>query len=303
MLILNKVTKIFKRKIKSWNIIKDFLFPKYEKFYALKNISFEIKQWEKVAFIWPNWAWKSTTIKSILWILHYDEWKIEIFNKDPKKDRVEILKNISSVFWQRSQLLYHLPLIDSFKFYKIIYEISDQYFSDRLNKLTNIFKINEFIDFPVRKLSLWQRMKWEIIAWLLHWPKAIFLDEPTVGLDIIAKKTLHEVLLWIHKQENITIFLTSHDLKDIEALCERTIIINKWEIIYDWEIKQLFKKYWNKKLIKYKLSWEIDWNITEIENNSKLLEESIRKLFNENDIEDLQVENVPLEEIIEQFYN
>lgn len=302
MLILKNVSKSFKKRIPSKNYIKNFFYPSYENFPALKNISFEVKQWEKVAFIGPNWAWKSTTIKSILWILHYDEWEINLFGKDPRTNRVEISKQVSSVFGQRSQLLYHLPLIDSFNFFKIIYEIPNQLFLDRLNKLVSKFKIDEFINTPVRKLSLGQRMKWEIVAWLLHWPKAIFLDEPTVWLDIIAKKTLHEVLLWIHKDENITIFLTSHDLKDVEVLCDKAIVINRWEILFNGEINKLFFDYWNKKVVRYKELGNLDWTTIEVENNPLLLKSTINDIFDKYKVEDLQIENIPLEEIIEQFY-
>ena len=180
MLEVKNVKKDFKRRIKTWKWVKDLFAPKHEKFHALKGISFNIQQWEKVAFIWPNGAGKSTTIKAILWILHYDSWKIRIFDKDPMVEREEIAKQTASVFGQRSQLLYHLPLIDSFNFFKIMYDIPQDKFDERLNKFSEKFWLKEFLDQPVRKLSLGQRMKWEIVASLLHEPKAIFLDEPTV---------------------------------------------------------------------------------------------------------------------------
>ena len=228
MLIVKNVKKIFKKRIKNWSWFKNLFTPKYEDFHALKWINFEINQWEKVAFIWPNGAWKSTTIKAILGILHYDKWEIKVRGMDPRKQRKEISKFTSSVFGQRSQLLYHLPLMDSFNFFRIIYDIPQDVFEKRLDRFVTRFGIQEFINQPVRKLSLGQRMKWEIVASLLHSPKAIFLDEPTVWLDIIAKKVLYEILNEIHKEENITIFLTSHDLKDVENLCDRTVVINRW---------------------------------------------------------------------------
>ena len=229
MLKLENISKSFTVKKKIWK--KWWFLPKYKKenFYALKNIDFEVKQWEKVAFIGPNGAWKSTTIKCILWILHYDTWNISLFGMNPKKDREKIAYKVASVFGQRSQLMYHLPLKDSFQFLKIVYNMEDKAFQERLDYLVEKFGVKDLLEQPVRKLSLGQRMKGEIIAALLHKPKAIFLDEPTVWLDIIAKKTLYEVLLKIHQEENITIFLTSHDIWDIQALCDRTIIINKWE--------------------------------------------------------------------------
>lgn len=303
MLIVKNVEKIFKKRIKSGSWFRNLFVPQYEDFYALKWINFEINQWEKVAFIWPNGAGKSTSIKAMLGILHYDKWEISIFDKDPRKERKEISRFTSSVFGQRSQLLYHLPLMDSFNFFKIIYNIPQDIFEQRLNKFVDRFWVREFINQPVRKLSLWQRMKWEIIASLLHGPKAIFLDEPTVWLDIIAKKVLYEILNEIHKEENITIFLTSHDLKDVENLCDRAVIINRGELLFDGQIEDLMQKYANKKFISYKEKWSLERNDIEVPNDAKFVEIAIKELYEKKEIEDLEIQNVPLEEIIEQFYS
>ena len=283
--------------------MKDFFAPKYEKFHALKGITFDIQQWEKVAFIWPNGAGKSTTIKAILWILHYDSGKIKIFGKDPLTEREEIAKQTASVFGQRSQLLYHLPLIDSFNFFRIMYDISQEKFDERLNKFSEKFGLKEFLDQPVRKLSLGQRMKWEITASLLHEPKAIFLDEPTVWLDIIAKKVLYEILNEINKKENVTIFLTSHDLNDIENLCDRAIIINKWEILYDWQLEDLMATHANKKFIRYKAKDTLQREEIVIDNDAEVVQKTLKYLFENKEVEDVKVENVPLEDVIEEFYH
>ena len=303
MLEVKNVKKDFNRRIKTWKRVKDFFAPKYEKFHALKGITFNIRQWEKVAFIWPNGAGKSTTIKAILWILHYDSGKIKIFGKDPLTEREEIAKQTASVFGQRSQLLYHLPLIDSFNFFRIMYDIPQDKFDERLNKFSEKFGLKEFLDQPVRKLSLGQRMKWEITASLLHEPKAIFLDEPTVWLDIIAKKVLYEILNEINKKENVTIFLTSHDLNDIENLCDRAIIINKWEILYDWQLEDLMATHANKKFIRYKAKDTLQWEEIVIDNDTELLQKTLKFLFENKEVEDVKVENVPLEDIIEEFYH
>ncbi len=302
MLEVKNVKKDFRRRIKTWKWMKDLFAPKHEKFHALKGISFNIQQWEKVAFIWPNGAGKSTTIKAILWILHYDSWRIRIFDKDPMVEREEIAKQTASVFGQRSQLLYHLPLIDSFNFFKIMYDIPQEKFNERLNKFSEKFWLKEFLDQPVRKLSLGQRMKWEIVASLLHEPKAIFLDEPTVWLDIIAKKVLYEILNEINKKENVTIFLTSHDLNDIENLCDRAIIINKWEILYDWQLDDLMATKANKKFIRYKSKDTLQREEIVIENDPQVVQKTLKFLFENKEVEDVKVENVPLEDVIEEFY-
>ena len=303
MLEVKNVKKDFKRRIKTWKWVKDLFAPKHEKFHALKGISFNIQQWEKVAFIWPNGAGKSTTIKAILWILHYDSGKIKIFGKDPLTEREEIAKQTASVFGQRSQLLYHLPLIDSFNFFRIMYDIPQDKFDERLNKFSEKFWLKEFLDQPVRKLSLGQRMKWEIVASLLHEPKAIFLDEPTVWLDIIAKKVLYEILNEINKKENVTIFLTSHDLNDIENLCDRAIIINKWEILYDWQLEDLMATHANKKFIRYKSKDTLQREEIVIENDPQVVQKTLKFLFENKEVEDVKVENVPLEDVIEEFYH
>lgn len=302
MLGVKNVKKDFRRRIKTWKWVKDLFAPRHEKFHALKGISFNIQQWEKVAFIWPNGAGKSTTIKAILWILHYDSWRIRIFDKDPMVEREEIAKQTASVFGQRSQLLYHLPLIDSFNFFKIMYDIPQEKFNERLNKFSEKFWLKEFLDQPVRKLSLGQRMKWEIVASLLHEPKAIFLDEPTVWLDIIAKKVLYEILNEINKKENVTIFLTSHDLNDIENLCDRAIIINKWEILYDWQLDDLMATKANKKFIRYKSKDTLQREEIVIENDPQVVQKTLKFLFENKEVEDVKVENVPLEDVIEEFY-
>ena len=303
MLEVKNVKKDFKRRIKTWKWVKDLFAPKHEKLHALKGISFNIQQWEKVAFIWPNGAGKSTTIKAILWILHYDSWKIRIFDKDPMTEREEIAKQTASVFGQRSQLLYHLPLIDSFNFFRIMYDIPQDKFDERLNKFSEKFWLKDFLDQPVRKLSLGQRMKWEIVASLLHEPKAIFLDEPTVWLDIIAKKVLYEILNEINKKENVTIFLTSHDLNDIENLCDRAIIINKWEILYDWQLEDLMATKANKKFIRYKAKDTLQREEIVIENDPQVVQKTLKFLFENKEVEDVKVENVPLEDVIEEFYH
>ena len=172
-----------------------------------------------------------------------------------------------------------------------------------MNKFSEKFGLKEFLDQPVRKLSLGQRMKWEITASLLHEPKAIFLDEPTVWLDIIAKKVLYEILNEINKKENVTIFLTSHDLNDIENLCDRAIIINKWEILYDWQLEDLMATHANKKFIRYKAKDTLQREEIVIDNDAETVQKTLKFLFENKEVEDVKVENVPLEDVIEEFYH
>ena len=186
---------------------------------AVEDISFEVKEGERVAFIGPNGAGKSTTIKMLTGILFPTSGSINILGLDPSKNRKKLAYQIGTVFGQRSQLLPNLPLTDSFEFFGVMYDMSNLQIKERTKELIALFDLTEFIDQPVRKLSLGQRMRAEVAVSLIHKPKIIFLDEPTIGLDIVAKKALRDLLLKINEEEKVTIFLTSHDVGDIESIC------------------------------------------------------------------------------------
>ena len=208
---------------------------------------------------------------------------------------------IKNTYTLKDKLSYFLN--DGKENVSIMYDIPQEKFDERLNKFSEKFGLKEFLDQPVRKLSLGQRMKWEITASLLHEPKAIFLDEPTVWLDIIAKKVLYEILNEINKKENVTIFLTSHDLNDIENLCDRAIIINKWEILYDWQLEDLMATHANKKFIRYKAKDTLQREEIVIDNDAETVQKTLKYLFENKEVEDVKVENVPLEDVIEEFYH
>lgn len=225
----------------SW--LKNLFFPEEKEIIAVNNISFSLLPGERVAFIGPNGAGKSTTIKMLTGILFPSSGNINIFGYDPVKDRKKLAYQIGTVFGQRSQLLPNLPLTDSFEFFGVMYDLEEEEIKKRIVELSEIFDLNSFIDQPVRKLSLGQRMRAEIAVSLIHKPKIILLDEPTIGLDVVAKKILRDLLLRINKEEGTTILLTSHDVGDIESLCTRTIIINRGEIIKDLSTEDLAKTF------------------------------------------------------------
>lgn len=222
---------------------KNLLWPEKKEIIAVNNISFSLKVGERVAFIGPNGAGKSTTIKMLTGILFPSSGKINILGYDPVKDRKKLAYQIGTVFGQRSQLLPNLPLTDSFEFFGVMYDLKDEEIKKRIIELSVLFDLDSFIDQPVRKLSLGQRMRAEVAVSLIHKPKIILLDEPTIGLDVVAKKTLRDLLLKINKEEGTTILLTSHDVGDIESLCTRTIIINHGEIIKDLTTDDLAKTF------------------------------------------------------------
>lgn len=286
---------------------------------AVDDISFEVEEGETLAFIGPNGAGKSTTIKMLTGILYPTFGNIKIFGLTPIKDRDKLAYEIGTVFGQRSQLLPNLPLTDSMEMFGAMYDMSKEEIKNRIKELSELFGLEEFINHPVRKLSLGQRMRAEIATSLMHRPKIIFLDEPTIGLDIVSKKRLRDLLLKINEEEKVTIFLTSHDTEDIQSICKRCVIINHGKIILDMPTKELINSYVKNKNIvitpesffekfpklpegveyvdKHKDQITIKVN-TEIISTQKVLLE-LPKLF---EIDDINIENESLENIIRGIY-
>ena len=317
---VKNLTKEYKYKTKNKKGFLSKLFKENTKVLkAVNNISFNIEEGETVAFIGPNGAGKSTTIKMLTGILYPTNGEIKICGLTPIKDRNLLAYKIGTVFGQRSQLLPNLPLTESMSLYGAMYDMDKDAIKKRIKELANLFDLNEFIDQPVRKLSLGQRMRAEIATSLVHSPKIIFLDEPTIGLDVVSKKSLRDLLLKINKEEKVTIFLTSHDTEDIQSICERCIIINHGKIIIDTSTKELLNEYIKNKHIiitpnieftdypelpngmqyikKAKNQIIVEVNTTII-HTQKALQELI-KVF---DIDDINIDNETLENIIRSIY-
>ncbi len=208
---------------------------------AVDNISFSIKQGEAVAFIGPNGAGKSTTIKMLTGILWPTSGEVSILGLSPQRDRRAVVSQIGAVFGQRSNLLPNLPAEDTLSLFGVMYGLSKKETKGRIAYLEQTLDITPFRDQPIRTLSLGQRMRVEIACALIHNPKILFLDEPSIGLDIIAKQNLREILGQLRVEHNMTIFLTSHDVGDIEAICDRTIVVNHGKIVIDESTSELYK--------------------------------------------------------------
>ena len=247
------IKKTFKVPIKangSFGTLKSFFNRKYNYINAIDDISFSIKKGEIVGYIGPNGAGKSTTIKILSGILVPDSGSVVIDKMTPWIDRKKYVSNIGVVFGSRSQLWWDIPAIDSFKLLKDIYKISNDEFEKNLNELIDLLNLKDIINIPVRQLSLGNRMKCEIAASLLHRPKILFLDEPTIGLDAVSKKMVRDFIKKINKQNKITIILTTHDMSDIEALAKRIILIGKGRLLYDGTLTNLKNNYDYLKMIK-----------------------------------------------------
>lgn len=292
--------------------------PEYKEIQAVSGINFEVKPGEKVAFLGPNGAGKSTTIKMLTWILSHTGGSIEVLWMSPASDREKLVHHIGAVFWQTSRLWYHLTAKDTFLLFSKIFEIPEKVYQERIEYLVKEFEITDFFHTPVRKLSLGQRMRCEVVASLIHHPKILFLDEPTIGLDMIAKQKLRDVINKINAEENTTIFLTSHDIGDIEEICERVIIINHGTLIYDGTIKELKKNHIKTKIIRVKFENEYeqfelwdgvkilknDKNYLELEipNTKNALSQILQLLTEKYPFEDISITEPDMEEIIKSFY-
>ncbi len=219
--------------------IQSLLVPEYKMKRAVDNISFSIEKGEMVGFIGPNGAGKSTTVKMLTGILVPTSGSISIGGLSPHKDRKRNAMRLGVVFGQRSQLWWDLPVVDTFELLKYIYKVPEKTYQHNMSLFNDLLEINEFISQPVRQLSLGQRMRADIAAALLHDPEIIFFDEPTIGLDVIAKEKVREFIKIINKEKGTTMLFTTHDMQDIEKTCRRMIIIDEGTTIYDGTVEHI----------------------------------------------------------------
>ena len=316
---VKKLNKTFKVKIKEKGLkgsLKALIKPKYKTIKAVNNISFEVEKGEIIAFIGPNGAGKSTTIKMMSGILYPDKGEIKIMGIDPVKERKKLAYQIGTVFGQKEQLWMHLTPYDNFKFFGAIYDIPEKVVEKKINELKSLFELDEFIDTPVRNLSLGQRIRCEIVASLIHEPKILFLDEPTIGLDPVVKENIRTLIKRMNKELKTTIFLTSHDVGDIEKLCKRVVIINNGQIVLDDSMENLKYHYLNKKIVEAKMKEKVNlddedgitilkdkgYNLKmEVDTKKRSVADAI-KLLNPDNIVDINISNIPLEDIISNIY-
>ena len=210
---------------------------------VLKGVSFSIEEGESVAFLGANGAGKSTTIKMLTGILKPSGGDVAIMGKDPFEDRMENAKRIGVVFGQKTQLWWDIPVIETFRLLKNIYQVPDEKYERNMREFREILDLDPFLGQPARKLSLGQRVRADMAAALLHEPPVLFLDEPTIGLDVAVKQKIYEFLRRINQEKNTTILLTSHDLNDLESLCSRLIILEQGEILFDDRMEKIFEQY------------------------------------------------------------
>jgi ABC-2 type transport system ATP-binding protein len=293
------------------------LAPEYQTVEAVRGISFEIAPRERVAIIGPNGAGKSTTLKMLSGILEPSAGETDVLGFTPWRERRALAYRIGVVFGQRSQLWAELPARDSFALLRRIYDQDEAIFAERLARLVERFGLEGILDQPVQRLSLGQRMRCEIVASLLHAPQLLFLDEPTIGLDITAKAAIRDFIRDHAREEGQTVLLTSHDTRDIELVCDRVIVINEGRIVVDQPTEQLRKQFLARKLVTLRSiapSIALDFpgvmrrpsephtSVFEVDTRVARVDEVIARALAEGGIEDVTIEDPPMEEVVREIY-
>lgn len=298
---LKKYYKIAKRDKGLMQTMRGLFKRKYEIRKAVDDISFQIKKGEIVGFIGPNGAGKSTTIKMLSGILYPDEGKLGVNGFVPYKQRKQYVKNIGVVFGQKTQLNWDLPLIESFELMKFIYKIPQEKYEENLHKFVKLLDMEDFINQPVRQLSLGQRMRGDIVAALLHSPEVVFFDEPTIGLDVVAKEKIRDFIKYMNKTEQTTIIFTTHDMQDIEKVCDRLIIIDFGKKVYDGSIDEIKTKYAYSKTVEMLLE-DGTKQVQTFDVRKVPMNEVMEKLFAQYHIKDIAICEPEIDAIIRDIY-
>jgi len=313
---LKKFYKVHKKEPGLKGSVKSLFKRKYEAVRAVNNVSFEIGEGELVGFIGPNGAGKTTTLKCLSGLLYPDGGSPSVLGFNPWERKTEFLKQIALVMGQKNQLWWDLPPLETFLLNKEIYEVPKPQFEKTLNELVKLLEVKDVLKVQVRKLSLGQRMKCELIAALLHSPKVLFLDEPTIGLDVVMQKKMRDFIREYNQRYKATIILTSHYMGDVKELCDRVMIIDKGKLVFDGRLEEITKKFADHKQIVITLSKEVDPK--KLESFGEIKEFSYPKLvytvkrtqasekaaqvLDKLPVGDLNIEESPIEDIIRELF-
>jgi ABC-2 type transport system ATP-binding protein len=319
---LSKNFRTFQRREGVWGSIQNLFVRDYTTVKAVDRVSFAVQRGEMVGYIGPNGAGKSTSIKMLTGILVPSSGEARVNGFLPYKQRRQYVKTIGVVFGQRTQLWWDIAVVESFKLLRRIYEVSEKDFRERMGKFNEILSIQDYLFTPVRKLSLGERMRCDLAAALLHNPPLLFLDEPTIGLDVVAKDQIRKFLRAINREFHTTVLLTTHDLDDIEELCRRIMIIDHGRLLYDGPLDSLKQKLLRTKQIKFALKdsqqlagvqsfardglelEQVDALTYRIRFDRTRLATAdlIRQILNTVEVRDLLIEDEPIEEVVKRIY-
>jgi ABC-2 type transport system ATP-binding protein len=312
---IENLTKIYQVPVKQ-SFIKSIFIPKNRDVVAVDNISLEIKKGESVALLGPNGAGKTTSLKMLTGLLYPTSGTVKVLGHTPVDRKYTFLSQIALVMGNKSGLSWDLSAYQSFKLFQSIYRLEKKEAENTIDQLATLLEIQDSLHIPIRKLSLGQRLKMELIGAILHKPKLLFLDEPTIGLDVVAKRKIRDFLRKLHEEKETTIILTSHEMADIEKVCNRVVVINQGKLVFDNSLAKLNKQYQNKKYLNITFSKNVSTekletlgkviksnklsHTLEIKNNKQA--ETISKLASSFPIRDIDIRNVPLDEIIEDIF-
>jgi ABC-2 type transport system ATP-binding protein len=314
---LVKTFQVAERRPGVWGSLVGVVRRRYRTVRAIDGISFSLDEGELLGYIGPNGAGKSTTVKILSGILVPDSGRVETFGRIPWKERVATVRNIGVVFGQRTQLWWDLPVIESFDLLRDIYRVPEEEYGRSRDELVDLLEISCLLDTPVRQLSLGQRMRCDLAAALLHRPKILYLDEPTIGLDAVSKLAVRDFIRRLNRERGVTVLLTTHDMDDIEALCRRVIVINEGKIFPDGTLAELRSRVTRERRLIVDLEREgeevadPDAEVIQHEGHRVWLSfdpervsaaELIARVTARHSIRDLYVENPPIEEIVARLY-
>lgn len=313
---LKKYFEVSQKKPGFGGLVESLVNPQKRQVKAVDNISFSIKEGELVGFIGPNGAGKTTTLKMLSGVLYPTSGAVSVLGYTPWRREEAFLKKITLIMGQKNQLWWELPAIDSLELNRAIYEIPQQEYKQTLDELVNLLELGDLLHTPVRKLSLGQRMRMELVAALIHKPQVLFLDEPTIGLDVIAAEKIREFISAYNRKIGATLLLTSHYMGDIARLASRIIIINEGQIIFDGKLEKIFEKYSKEKIIKLDFTKEpdvralgeigdvvsYDFPHVEIRIPRAVVPQAAAQLLQKFPISDLTIEEPPIEEIIRRIF-
>lgn len=320
---LTKEFKVFQSRPGLLGAVRDLFNRQYRTIRAVDAIDLSIEQGEMVGYIGENGAGKSTTIKMLTGILQPTAGQLKVNGFDPHREREQFVRTIGVVFGQRSQLWWDIAVQESFRLLQKVYRVPEEDYRTHLNRMVEVLEIGDLLDQPVRKLSLGQRMRCELAASLIHRPKLLFLDEPTIGLDVLVKESIRQFLKEINREYGTTILLTTHDISDIEALCSRVIMLDKGRIIYDGGLSDLRRKWGKGKKVHLELAndvpletleglmgkWNVKWEkkayrqyVAHLENGEPSVSEVLSRLLPHVSIQEMQIEETSTEEIVRRIY-
>lgn len=315
---LNKTFRVYKQGDGIRGYVKSLISREYEEVQAVEDLNLEIEKGEMIGYIGSNGAGKSTTVKMLTGILEPSSGRIEVDGRNPHRQRKQNAMNIGVVFGQKTQLWWDLPVKESFKLLKEIYEVNDTDYEDRIDEFDEVLQLSDFWDQPVRKLSLGQKMRCELAAAFLHHPKIVYLDEPTIGLDVAVKERIRDFIRKMNDEKDITVMLTTHDIGDIEDLCDRIVVLDEGKKIYDGQLDSLVNRFTSRRMIldirnDEEFTLELD-GVKDIERNDAEIEvvfdrevisasDLMREVLENYEVLDFQLKEPDIETVVKKIYN